>query len=165
MITDSTLSRNSIFENKREGLALLSNFEGRPIKGFPGMVIDSAILTVTAPASASLGPAGSRMPVLEIQGRSEEGDIEFFSNLECDRSGFGEGETYLQSEQNDEDGPFLTRIPMPGDTANLLLTATFTPQGGSGTIPGFSPCLTVSIFDPRGDDLPPRGHHQHHTVK
>ena len=157
VITDSTLSRNSIFENKREGLALLSNFEGRPIKGFPGMVIDSAILTVTAPASASLGPAGSRMPVLEIQGRSEEGDIEFFSNLECDRSGFGEGETYLQSEQNDEDGPFLTRIPMPGDTANLLLTATFTPQGGSGTIPGFSPCLIVSIFDPRGDDLPTPG--------
>jgi CSLREA domain-containing protein len=70
--------------------------------------------------------------------------LEFFGNTECDPSGFGEGETFLGSQQvtTDGQGDAVFAVTLSASAANVTATATATDPNGSTS--EFSRCVQVA---------------------
>ena len=67
--------------------------------------------------------------------------IEFFSNLSCNASGYGEGATFLGSTNvtTDANGNVSFSLPVVGPAAETVITSTATDAGGSTS--EFSACM------------------------
>lgn len=86
--------------------------------------------------------------------------IEFFTNTQCDASGFGEGETLIGFTTIAADGSgntiFAVSLSLSGQLGSQLITSTATESFGGGVFGStseFSECLG-QIIDSDGDGIP-----------
>ncbi len=148
---------NSIFNNAELGIDLnldgvTANDPGDGDTG-PNDLLNFPVLTLATIAGGVITIEGSLSGAPSGTYR-----IEFFANMACDASGFGEGETLLGSTSVTTDGSgssvFMTAIP---GSDGQGITATATEDLGAGTFGStseFSECVTAMSNDSDGDGIP-----------
>jgi len=142
------ISRNSIFYNGDLGIDLsLSTVEPftdgvtindvGDIDGGPNGFMNYPILTSALIGTGKLNIEGTIDCIYP-----EETTIEFFSNTECDPTGYGEGEIYIGSTVPDNTGKFMVEFTDIPDGSFIAATAT-DPDNNTSE---FSECAIVSLL-------------------
>ena len=136
------ITENSIFDNDGEGISHLD-------MRFP------ILYTAVATSLGAVLPADSGSSrTLKIEGRAPSSfRVEFFSNLACDETQFGEGEKFLGKVQNLGGGGFVKEILVgEDDLLGEIITATY--LNHDTITSGFSQCIPVARFAAEGGSLP-----------